>query len=97
MEIIKDAQNNMLNRREIVVDVLTEGKGTPKAEDIVALIAPKLKSQPSMIHISKIRSSFGTRHVIVDAFVYNSEEDYKLVKRPLKVKKESALKKSTAK
>lgn len=73
MEVVKDFENKLLDRKEILVKLSSEGV-TPNKVDVKAQLAKKFKAKEELIVINKISSTFGSRDVVVDASIYNKEE-----------------------
>lgn len=86
MEIIKDIENKLLGRREIVAKLVSESS-TPKRVEIKKTLAKKLKVDESLVIVNHIGSYFGDSDIRVRAKVYNSEEALKKNARPHMVKR----------
>ena len=85
MEIIKDFNNKLLKRRELIVNLNTDK--TPSAVEAQDAISAQQKADKELVVIKSIRNRFGTRNFEVEAFVYqNVEQKGKLEMKP-KVKK----------
>ncbi len=59
MEIIKDFDNRLMKRRELVVKIDYGGGATPSKAELQALIAKKFAVEPGRVEIEKIMSEKG--------------------------------------
>lgn len=72
MEVLKDFENKLLDRREVLVKIAGEGT-TPSRTVVKAELAKKFKAKENLIIINMISSTFGARDVEVDASIYKTE------------------------
>lgn len=73
IKIIKETENKLLARREIVANVLFE-KATPTRKDIQKELAKKIKSAEELSIIKQIKTNFGEASAVVTAYVYSDKE-----------------------
>ncbi len=73
-KIIKQTDNPLLSRKEIVAQLTYEGP-TPKRSDAAVRIAELTKSKPDSITVRNVLPAFGGFTAIVHASVYKSAED----------------------
>ncbi len=73
MEVIKDFENKLLERKEVIVNIVGDGT-TPTRKNIKAELAKKFKAKEDLIIINKINTSYGSRDVSVDASIYTKKE-----------------------
>lgn len=73
MEVIKEFDNKLLDRKEIMVNIETDGP-TLKREEIKKEIAKKFKVEESNVVIIKVHTKFGSRTVDVSANLYENAE-----------------------
>ncbi len=82
MNIIKQKNNNMLNREEILLEITRES--IPSKLELKKEISEKLKKSEENIVIGKVHSQFGNKKFIVTAKIYNdpkSKENYEIISR----------------
>jgi len=88
MNIITDIKNDLLKRREIVVE-LTLAK-TPSFVEMQQQLSEKLKAASEVIAVKSITGGFGNSSFDVEAYVYSSEADKKKFEPKIKIKKDAA-------
>ncbi len=59
IEIIKDFDNRLMKRRELIVKIDYGGGATPSKAELQALFAKKFAVEPSRVEIEKIMSEKG--------------------------------------
>lgn len=59
MEVIKDFDNRLMKRRELIIRVDYGGGATPSKAEMQALIAKKFAVEPGRVEIDKILSEKG--------------------------------------
>ena len=82
MNIIKQKNNNLLNREEIVLEITKDS--IPSKLNLKKEISEKLKKPEENIVIEKVNSQFGNKKFIITAKVYNdskSKEKYETITR----------------
>ncbi|NCC70851.1 hypothetical protein EOM09_04670 [bacterium] len=70
MEVKKEIENKLLERREIEL-LFEESVNLTKAQ-ILVQIAKKFKVKENLIVIDNVKTQFGSRNVFVEVFIYNS-------------------------
>jgi ribosomal protein S24E len=85
MEIQKDIQNKLLNRREVVGVVQAETN--PGFAEVLKTLSALTKADAEAIAIKDLRSNYGSNEFVVEAFVYKSKEDKEKVEPRQKAKK----------
>jgi ribosomal protein S24E len=95
MEILKQFQNKLLNRTEIVAEL--EANVTPSKNEIKKMISEKFKVAEDQIVIEHILGKFGSKVFDIEAKIYDdvsSLAKYETVSKKEKKKREEALKKA---
>ncbi len=59
IEVLKDFDNRLLKRRELIIRIDYEGNATPSKEEIREFIAKKYAVEPERIEVSKVLSDLG--------------------------------------
>ncbi len=59
IEALKDFDNRLLKRRELIIRIDYEGNATPSKEEIREFIAKKYAVEPERVEISKVLSDLG--------------------------------------
>ncbi|MEA3329326.1 MAG: hypothetical protein U9Q06_01125 [Nanoarchaeota archaeon] len=72
MEIIKQFNNKLLNREEIVVTL--ESNATPSKVEVTKMISEQFKSPENQIVIEHILGKFGSQIFTVEVKIYDSVE-----------------------
>ncbi|HVY01978.1 MAG TPA: hypothetical protein VHA12_04410 [Candidatus Nanoarchaeia archaeon] len=85
MEIIRDFNNKLLKRRELLVSMKVEK--TPSMIEAQDAISTQQKADKELVVVKSIRSGFGTRNFDVEAFVYATAEQKAKTESKPKVKK----------
>jgi small subunit ribosomal protein S24e len=85
MEVVKDFKNDLLKRRE--VKFVIESEKNPGFNEAVEKVASKFGANKDLILVNNIKSKFGRRTFLIDAFIYHSAEDRKKFEPKAKVKK----------
>ena len=94
MELISENINELLKRRELILNF--EGKGI-SFEEAKKEIAKKFKIEEELIDVYNIIGKFG-RHIFeVLADIYNSKEDLEIMKKMRMSKKKKELEESAKK
>lgn len=93
MEIkkINEKEYPLLDRKEVLVKVISPNTPTPSRNDLRKGIAKLFKSKEEMISINKVKQGFGGTEVLVTARIYSNLETLKkieLKKNILEPKKE---------
>jgi len=90
VEILKDQENPLLNRREVEAKVEHPGARTPNRLELLPVLAKTLKADEKLIIIDKIITLTGTNTSRVKIQVYKKLEDIpkqKLEKMERRIKK----------
>lgn len=72
MEVLKNFDNKLFDRKEVVVSIENDG-ATLSREDAKKQIAKKLKVEEKFVVVRKINTKFGDRVVLVEANIYEDE------------------------
>lgn len=93
MQILKEKEEKLLSRKEILAEVQFE-KCTPKKEDLKKQLSDKLKADHELLVIEKVHQKFGERRANISAYLYNDKESLKKAEvKNKKVKKKEEAKK----
>ncbi|MCA9486869.1 hypothetical protein H6501_00830 [Candidatus Woesearchaeota archaeon] len=76
MEIINDKVNTLLGRRELTVRVESTGPTLTRGA-IKEQLVKKLDEEAASIFVKKINTNYRSQDVLVEAYVYESEEALK--------------------
>ncbi len=91
IQIIKEKENPLFNRKEIQASIQAEI--TPSREEIQKLISEKFSTSIENIKIKKISGKFGSKTFIIIANIYASVKDKDNIepisKRDIKIEKKS--------
>jgi ribosomal protein S24E len=88
MEILKDARNDLLKRREI--EAVDNVDSNPGFENSKKNIAEKLKTQEENIVVKNVTGKFGSDDFLINAFIYDSKDEMTKVEPRKKEKKSAA-------
>ena len=86
-KIIKDFRNDLLKRRELVLEFVSQGN--PGKSEVMKGIAGDLKVQEENVVLKNVHSNFGRNSFSVNVTVYDSVADKDKTEAKKKVKKES--------
>lgn len=95
MEFIKDYENKLLGRREIIAK-LEVSKETLSRQDAKAQIVKALKVDENLIIVKNIKTQYGSKYVEIIANIYENEKLLRLnsrahlIKRNMKVAENEA-------
>jgi len=78
MKIIKENDNKLLCRKEVVAFFENEGTTRTRA-DIKSEIAKKFKADENLIIVREIKTHFGSQNFDVTAMIYDDEKSLKLI------------------
>ena len=70
METIKEKENKMLGRKEIVLELASTSN--PGLQNSRKMVAEKVKIEEDRVVIKKIASKFGSNNFFIDAYIYNN-------------------------
>lgn len=82
---MNDIKNNLLKRREI--KFLIESEANPGFANATKMVADKFKAEEDKIVVKAVKSKFGRKTFLIDAFVYDSIKDKEFIEPKKKVKK----------
>ena len=85
MKLIKDFDNKLLKRKEIVLE--TSYGSNPGVTKATADVASHFKTNADLVALKKISNGFGSRHFSIEAFLYNNIEDKNKIEPKKKEKK----------
>ena len=85
MEKIREFDNKLLKRKEVVVR--EEFNGNPGFAKSTELIAKEFKTDQEKISVKKIESGFGSNEFTIEAFIYDSKEQKDTIEPKKKEKK----------
>ena len=78
MKVIKENDNKLLNRKDVVAHFVHEGVTKSRAE-IKSELAKKYKADEKLIIVREIKTHYGNRNFDVTAMIYNDEKSLKLI------------------
>ena len=73
MEVVKESDNKLLGRKEVLVQLETEGQTHTRAK-VKEEIAKKFKTKENLVVVNSIKSRYGSLNVLVSANVYDKKE-----------------------
>ncbi len=76
-QIRKNLRNELLKRKEI--EIVIERVSNPGFENSKRLIVEKFKAPAENIVIKNVKSEFGRREFVIDAFIYDSQDILKKI------------------
>jgi len=85
MDVIKDFKNDLLKRRE--VKLIIESEKNPGFEVAAEKIVSKFGVDKDLVVVNTVKSKFGRKTFLIDAFIYHSAADKERLKPKAKVKK----------
>jgi ribosomal protein S24E len=85
MNVVKEFENDLLKRKEVVVTL--ESESNPGFERSVKEVAGHFKVDESEVVVRRVGSSFGNDEFVVEAFVYDSAEQKDKIEPKKKEKK----------
>ena len=90
IEIIKDEKNVLLDRRDIVCNVIAEGT-TASRENVKNMLVALLDTKPELTVLDRMRTQYGTQDILGYARLYNDlpqlqaiEPDYMIARNAAK-------------
>ncbi len=87
LTIVTEKRNDLLKRREVVIQAEFAGKSTPAEVDVQKTLAEKIKTNEKLVVIKKIRQVYGSARAMVDAYIYDDETTLKAIEAINKKKK----------
>lgn len=94
MEIKRDFKNSLLGRREIIVVV--EAEKNPGIEAVKEMITGELKVDKELVVVKKLEGHYGKSVFDVEAFIYNTKDEMKMVEPKSKKKEGEAVPEASA-
>ena len=80
-----DIKNPLLKRRE--VKVIVESQSNPGIANSLKMIADQFKAKEDVIAVKAVKSKFGRKTFLIDAYIYDSAKDKEMIEPKPKVKK----------
>lgn len=87
MNVIQDFRNELLKRRE--VKLIIEAGSNPGFDEAGKLVKEKFGASDEQVVVRNVKSKFGRKTFLLDAFIYDSAEDRERIEQKPKVKKEA--------
>lgn len=85
MKTIKETRNELLKRKEFLVSFASDKN--PGFEESKKTFSEKLKVAPENVVVRSVRSNFGSKEFVVEAFVYDNAKDKETIEPKAKPKK----------
>ncbi len=85
MELLKDFNNKLLKRRELLASV--EAQKSPSMQEVQEMISGDQKADKGLVVVKSIHNRFGTRVFEIEAFVYHDVKQKERMELKPKVKK----------
>lgn len=73
MEVLRDFQNDLFNRRE--VRIVVEAEKNPSYVDATKILIDQFKGSEDVIVIDKIKGMFGRNTFLITGSIYKTKED----------------------
>jgi len=89
MEIKKNIENKLLDRKEILASHSNNGSATLTKKTVKTELAKKLKVDEKLIVLEKVEQHFGSDFVSIHAFVYPDEVKLKKATHNYLIKRNS--------
>ncbi len=80
IEIAKEEDNTVLNRKELKVKVLHPA-GTPSRLEVKNEVAARFKVNPGLVIVDNMKTAFGKKETTAYVKIYDSEEAAQQVER----------------
>lgn len=75
IEITSQKRNDLLNREEVVFEILHEKAGTPPRLKVREMVAGALKVDLERVYIKRLETKTGSMVTVGEANIYDSVED----------------------
>lgn len=75
LQIIKNNENKLYNRIEIIAKIIHKNESTPKRDDIRKELSARLNKDEKNIIVKSIRTEFGKEESLAKVYVYNDQKD----------------------
>ena len=79
MDFDKNFRNEMFKRQELMSNI--ESDKNPSFEEVRKMIAEETGKPEDNVHVTNVRGSFGSNVFCVEAYVYDSKEDFDSIKK----------------
>ncbi|MHC1636250.1 MAG: 30S ribosomal protein S24e [Candidatus Methanospirareceae archaeon] len=86
MEIIKERENPLLRRREVIFKIKHEG-GTPQRGEVRKLLVKRFRAKENVVVIDKMETEFGKKETVGYAKIYEDEGRLKEIERVHKIRR----------
>jgi small subunit ribosomal protein S24e len=80
LKIISEKNNELLKRKDLVLEVDYTG-ATPSKKEIKKQISSKINVDEKLIILKIVKGKYGTQKVKVSAIAYNSDKDMREIER----------------
>jgi len=77
LKILNERENQLLNRKELIIECNYPKKSTPKTDELKNKLSEFLKINSSLISIKKINQIFGNPHCNIEVHLYKDENSFK--------------------
>lgn len=84
MKVIKDLKNDLLNRREVKLVMVSSSN--PGNINAIKYVSEHFKAGEEVIAVKEVKSKFGRDSFLIDANIYDSEDDKKRIEPKKKEK-----------
>jgi len=78
VEIIKDEKNVLLDRRDIVCNVISEGT-TASRENVKNMLVALLDAKPELMILDRMNTQYGTQDIRGYARLYNDQQQLRAI------------------
>lgn len=79
MDVKQNIRNELFKRQELVTEI--ESKKSPGIEEVKRMIAEAVGKPIENVDVKKVQGSFGKRKFVAEAYIYDSEEELKKMKK----------------
>ncbi len=81
MKTIKDENNMLLPRREMLIEISHPDKPTPKKGYILDEFSNFLKCDKDLVMIKSLKTKYGSTTSHAEIYIYDKKEDMKIIER----------------
>ena len=85
MKVLTDFRNELLKRREL--KVVVDADSNPGFSNSKKIISEKFKANEENMEVKAVKSKFGRKTFLIDAYIYDSTSDKDRIEPKKKVKK----------
>lgn len=89
MEVVKDFENKLIGRHEVVLRRDGEEGNTPSRAKIKQEVAKQFKVEENLVVVKRILTHFGAASVEIEANIYDDENVLKRVENEYMIKRNS--------